>query len=220
MFEKDTFRNMCIIDTLSNHLQFCSTLGQEGLLHSDCANLPSYPEHGKVPYLQKICAECLTSFSTNSNLEQHASNSGHTAFSCTCGQQFSRAYTLTRHINSMIGPSFPCELCDNKAFPRLDKLSDHLRRWHRLGVKAFDQYKGGDSPTKPATNSVALPIGGGIAPLQAGVFGQAYHVAPAFEPVSMFNGFPSASSTTPEALSTESSASLGIYTVSTYNSKM
>lgn len=165
-----------------------------------------------MPYLQKTCAECLTFFPTNSSLEQHASSSGHTAFSCTCGAQFSRAYTLTRHINSMIGPSFPCELCDNKAFPRLDKLGDHLRRWHRLGAKAFDQFKGGSSPP----NSASLPTGR-APPVQAGAIGQAYPMTSGFESLSMFNGYPSASDTMLEASSFDSSSSPGSSTVSLHD---
>ncbi|KAH8753599.1 hypothetical protein F5883DRAFT_719468 [Diaporthe sp. PMI_573] len=176
----------------------------------DFPSLPNYPVHGKRADLQNTCAECLHIFSTNAHLEQHASGSGHTSFSCTCGAQFSRAFTLTRHINSKIGVSFPCELCDDKAFPRLDKLGDHLRRFHRLGGKAFDLYKGGNSPPNPAS----LPAGGDPQfPAQdLGQYypGQIYPVAP----VSMFNGFPSASTTTPDSPSADPSGSPGSFTVS------
>lgn len=195
--------------TLSDHLCWCRAFRLEDLPQTDCPSISSHFAHGKVAYLQKTCSECLASFSTNSNLEQHASSSGHTAFSCTCGALFSRASTLTRHINSMIGPSFPCDLCDDKAFPRLDKLGDHLRRWHRLGVKAFDQYKGGNSPT----NSVSLATGG-MPLVQNKAFGQAFNVAPGLGPVSMFGEFPSGSDTAPDASSAESSASPGSSTVS------
>lgn len=193
----------------SDHLRWRRAFTHESLRQPSFPILPTCPAHGKVTYLQKTCSECLASFSTNSNLEQHASCSGHTAFSCTCGAQFSRAYTLTRHINSMIGPSFPCELCDDKAFPRLDKLGDHLRRWHRLGAKALNQYKCGS--TAPGTPS--LP-NGSIPPAQAEACGQAYPVAPDFDAMSIFNGFPSVTNTPPDASSVESSASPDSSTVS------
>lgn len=112
----------------------------------------------------------------------------------------------------MIGPSFSCELCDNKAFARLDKLGDHLRRWHRLGAKAFDQYKGGSSPPNPTS----LPTGR-APPVQAGAIGQAYPMTSSFEPLSMLNGFPSASDTMLEASSFESSSSPGSSTVSLHD---
>lgn len=184
------------VNVSSNYMRWRRAFNHEGLLQQGRHAFPSCPAHGKVTSLQKTCAECSTFFSTNSNLEQHASSSGHNAFSCICGAQFSRAYTLTRHINSMIGPSFSCELCDDKAFPRLDKLGDHLRRWHRLGAKAFDQYKGGNS----TPSSTPSPTGG-TPPVQAEALGQAYPVAPGFEPMAKFNGFPSVSSTAPEAFS-------------------
>lgn len=155
--------------------------------------------HGKVDFLHNICAECPYVSSTRADLEQHASSSGHTAFACTCGAQFSRAYTLTRHINSMMGPSFACGLCDDKSFPRRDKLGDHLRKWHRLGDKAYDQYKCGSSPCCPAS----LPLVGGP-PLPseeaAHLFSrqQMCAVAPGFGPVPMFNGFTCVSNETPD----------------------
>lgn len=151
---------------------------------------------------------------TNSRLEQHASSSGHNAFSCTCGAQFSRAYTLTRHINSMIGSGFPCGLCDDKSFPRLDKLSDHLRKRHRLGIKAFDQYKGGssrascDAASPPSDGNPAAPPSENAAHLL--YLRQMYSImAPAFGPVPVFSEFPSFLDTVPATPSVESSGSPG-----------
>lgn len=193
--------HVCCCCILSDHIFRCRSFSHEGLLPPNCPGLASLPVHGKVPRLQNTCAGCNTSFSTNSDLEQHASSSGHTAFSCTCGKQFSRAYTLTRHINSTIGLSFTCELCDDKAFTRLDKLSDHLRRWHRLGTKALDQYKGGNSPP-----SLASRPPGGIPPLTSEAPGRAYPVGPEVDPMSMLNGFNSATNTALGALSIHTSA--------------
>lgn len=88
----------------------------------------------------------------------------------------------------MIRPGYSCELCDDKAFPRLDKLADHLRRWHRLGDKAFGLYKSRNSPAGSAS-----PPTPGDASLQAEVLRQAYSAVPDFGSVSMFDDFPAAS---------------------------
>ncbi|KAI7778889.1 hypothetical protein LA080_001580 [Diaporthe eres] len=176
---------------------------QEHVGQSDSV-VPAPPAHGKVDFLHNICADCPFISSNKSDLEQHALDAGHSSFSCICGAQFARSYCLTRHINSKIGPSFPCGLCDDKSFPRLDKLGDHLRRWHRLGAKAFDQYKGGNSCSSPDPQQP-----GGNHPVQAGDPRQVYPVTPGFGPVPMFNGFLSAPDTAPDASSVESNASPG-----------
>lgn len=204
-----TSRTACFASHLSDLLHWYRVSSHEDLLQQDHL-APSYPAHGKVPHLQKTCAECFYPFSTNLKLEQHASSSGHTAFSCTCKAKYSRASTLTRHINSMIRASFPCELCDNKAFSRLDKLGDHLRRWHRLGLKAFDQYKGGNSPLSSATR-----LSGGIPPAQAEAPQQTYPVISGFDPLLMFDEFSSASNIMPETSWRKSSTSPGSSTVRT-----
>lgn len=174
---------------------------QEHLGQSDLV-VPGPLAHGKMDFLHNICADCPFVSSRKSDLEQHASDAGHLSFPCTCGAKFARSYCLTRHINSKIGPSFPCGLCDDKSFPRLDKLGDHLRRWHRLGVKAFDQYKGGSS----CSSSAPLPPGGNP-PMQAEDPRQVCPVAPGFDAMSMFNGFPSATSTAPDASSVQPNTS-------------
>lgn len=89
------------------------------------------------------CAVCSTSFSRNQDLEQHSSAFGHQAFLCACGKQFSRASTLTRHVSShdVAGPKYPCEWCDDKSFPRRDKLRDHIRAFHRFGPRALRQFR-------------------------------------------------------------------------------
>lgn len=167
------------------------------------------PTHGKVDLFHNICAECFLVSTKKSDLEQHACSSGHTAFLCTCGARFSKAYTLNRHINSMVGPRFPCELCDDKSFPRRDKRDEHLRRFHRLGARAFARYKGGNS----TPGSVSLPVGG-TPPAQAGVLWQANPVAPGSGAMSMFNLFTPAADTAPDASPAPSGASPDSSTVS------
>lgn len=187
--------------SLSNRMCHCRAFYQERLGQSDSV-VPAPPAHGKVDFLYNICADCPFISSNKSDLEQHALDAGHSSFPCICGAQFARSYCLTRHINSKIGPIFPCGLCDDKSFPRLDKLGDHLRRWHRLGAKAFNQYKGGTS----CSDSALLPPGGNP-PVQAEDPRQAYPVAPGFGPVPIFNGFLSAPDAAPDSSSVESNAS-------------
>lgn len=194
-------------DALSNRMCHCRTFYPEHLGQTDSA-VPAPPTHGKVDLLHNICADCPFVSKNKQALEQHASDAGHSPFPCICGAQFARLYCLTRHVNSKIGPSFLCGLCD-KSFPRLDKLGDHLRLWHRLGHKAFNRYKGGDS----CTESVSPPAGGNP-PMHAEEPRQAYPVAPGFEAISIFDGLASAANIAPDASSVQSTASPGSSTVS------
>lgn len=186
----------------------CRAFYQEQFGQTDSV-VPASPAHGKVDFLHNICADCPFVSKNKQDLEQHASDAGHSPFPCTCGAQFARLYCLTRHINSKIGPGFPCGLCDDKSFPRLDKLGEHLRRWHRLGHKAFNQYKGGDS----CTESVSLPTSGHPL-MQAEEPRQAYPVAPGFDAISIFDKLASAANIAPDASSVQSTASPGSSTVS------
>lgn len=198
------------IHVFADHSRWHRAFYQEHLGQPDSVVFAP-PAHGKMDHFHNICAasDCAFVSSKKSELEQHALEAGHLPFPCTCGAQFARAFCLTRHINSMMGPGFQCDLCDDRSFPRRDKLDDHLRRWHRLGAKALDQYKGGNSPP----GSVSLPSGG-VSPPQAQEPQQACPVAPGFDAMSVFNGFPSATDTAPDASSVQSNASPCISTVS------
>lgn len=198
----------------SDHFCWCRAFCQEGLGQPPSTALPISNEHGKMDLLHNICADCPFVSSTKLELEQHALNAGHLSFPCICGAKFARSFCLTRHINSNTGLRFSCGLCDDKSFPRSDKLDDHLRRWHRLGDKAFSQYKGGSS----SSNSASLPTGGHpVVPAESAgqlYFPQIYPPAPGFAPVPTHNGFPSVSITASNASSVASSASLGSSIVS------
>ncbi|KAK2609543.1 hypothetical protein N8I77_003039 [Diaporthe amygdali] len=185
--------------TFSNRAFYQEHLGQPS-----STGFPKPPEHGKVDCLHNICAACAFVSATKSDLEQHALNLGHLSFSCICGAQFARAFCLTRHINSKLGPSFECELCDGKTFPRLDKLGDHLRRWHRLGIKAFNQYKGGNSTMSSDTLLTA-----GNPPVPADDPGQFYPVTAGFGPVGLISEFAPASDAQPDVSSAKPNASPG-----------
>lgn len=182
-------------------------------LADQSAALPTINEHGNAAFPNK-CAECPFVISEKGGLDQHATESGHLPFLCTCGKKYAKSFCLTRHINSSIGPGFPCGLCDNKSFPRLDKLQDHLRRYHKLGHQAFNQYRHGGT----SSSSASLPISQGLL-FPAENTGNSYSqqicsVAPGFGPMSAFDGFPPVPNTAPEA-SVEFIASPGSSTVST-----
>lgn len=48
---------------------------------------------------------------------------------------------MERHINSNTGSCYHCELCEDRTFPRVDKLYDHLRDGHKVTQKVLDRYR-------------------------------------------------------------------------------
>lgn len=119
----------------------------------------SFLEHtrleGPTP---NTCLVCNVSFQTNSGLESHAKDAGHSAFLCACDTAFRRLSTLARHINANTGPGYQCELCGDRTLPRIDKLYDHLRDGHKVSPTVLDQHRNkalgrarkASRPTKPA----------------------------------------------------------------------
>lgn len=134
---------------------------QHSLQPIDTVSLPNpmsnlFTQHARVSFpLPHTCAVCSSPFCKNQDLEQHASAVGHQAFLCACGKQFIRASCLTRHINSHVGTKYQCEWCDDRSFPRRDKLRDHLRAFHRFGPRALGQQLRGDM--LPETSSDSRP---------------------------------------------------------------
>ncbi|KAK7722822.1 hypothetical protein SLS63_009096 [Diaporthe eres] len=102
----------------------------------------SFLEHtrleGPTP---NTCLVCNVSFPTNSGLESHAKDAGHSAFLCACDTAFRRLSTLARHINANTGPGYQCELCGDRTLPRIDKLYDHLRDGHKVSPTVLDQHR-------------------------------------------------------------------------------
>lgn len=131
-----------------------------------------------------------------------------------CGAQFARSFCLTRHINSKIGPNYRCGLCDDRSFPRLDKLGDHLRSFHRLGVKAFNLYRDANS----CASSLSLTAAGNQ-PVPAGDPSQTYPMLPTFGHSTVPNELASASMVAPEVSSAEPCVSSDTFTVSPQASK-
>jgi hypothetical protein len=84
------------------------------------------------------CQECSVEFANRGDLNHHAIESKHQPFKCTnCGAGSNRidSYQCHLRIHTINRPCFPCLFCfkyrDSEAFSREDKLSDHLRQYHK-----------------------------------------------------------------------------------------
>ncbi|KAI1454809.1 hypothetical protein F4805DRAFT_477296 [Annulohypoxylon moriforme] len=90
---------------------------------------------GPVPY---SCNQCLASFKKNSQLEEHARQSKHEVFTCSCGKRFARRDAFVRHQRSFLenGEPFPCTFCKRhrgkNGFRRRDHLIQHLSSYHKF----------------------------------------------------------------------------------------
>lgn len=124
----------------------------------------SFTEHTRREgFAAHCCLVCNLSFQSNSELENHAQATRHSAFSCTCGTSFGRYSSLARHINSNTGSGYHCGLCEDRTLPRIDKLYDHLRDGHKVSQKVLDHHrnkalgrtKKKSRPIKPAPTPVA-----------------------------------------------------------------
>ena len=74
-----------------------------------------------------------------------ANNGEQQPFYCLCGAKFTHTNTLKRHIKGKgpRGKSIPCPLCekyDVEGFSRRDNLTQHLKRYHKVGKKGLDLY--------------------------------------------------------------------------------
>ncbi|KAH8679661.1 hypothetical protein BGZ60DRAFT_234762 [Tricladium varicosporioides] len=87
--------------------------------------------------VENCCIECSQKFPRKSDLDTHAKQTQHAPYACSCGVTFSRRDVLERHLNAS-NPSiiFPCSYCSKftgeKAFTRQDKLTSHLRDFHKI----------------------------------------------------------------------------------------
>lgn len=105
---------------------------------------------------------------------------------CACDTAFGRLSSLARHINSNTGSGFHCELCGDKALPRLDKLYDHLRDGHKVSPTVLDQHRNKalgrarkmSRPIKPAPAPAPVPVPVGTAQFApSGGFGPSWSSA-------------------------------------------
>ncbi|KAF2733865.1 hypothetical protein EJ04DRAFT_467658 [Polyplosphaeria fusca] len=85
------------------------------------------------------CSECKKAFTTQWDMGDHATETGHAALACShpgCGKSFSRLDTFTRHKNVHRDGAkrFPCDFCKThrgkNGFKRKDHLTQHLRGYH------------------------------------------------------------------------------------------
>jgi hypothetical protein len=123
-------------------IQFCSfryVTAQDGKQHMQNMH------HGMTS-----CDQCQEVFMSTWDLEQHASDFGHTAFICKqedCEKGFTRPDTYNRHrrTHQEDARRFPCKYCKKyrgkNGFKRKDHLTQHVRNYHHIGEdEAFLDY--------------------------------------------------------------------------------
>jgi hypothetical protein len=106
-------------------------------------SIPPNPAHASHNPIQldptHTCQDCLAQFATQTGLSNHAAQTQHSPYRCTCGKTFSRLDVLTRHLQGYERPPrYACPHCSkyrgNNAFHRMDHLTQHLRGYHNHEV--------------------------------------------------------------------------------------
>ena len=103
--------------------------------------------HGPAgPNSGRICHECGANLKTQILLINHADATKHEVQKCKCGKRFRRPGDLSRHLEEFDSKNakFPCSHCrrhrGGEAFKRKDHLTQHLRTYHHIDVKARELY--------------------------------------------------------------------------------
>ncbi|KAI2632606.1 hypothetical protein GGS26DRAFT_591046 [Hypomontagnella submonticulosa] len=136
--------------------------------------------------------------------EGHAKESGHKAYGCPCGANFSRFDALARHVKSKPDslPQHPCMLCHGRqgasGFSRRDHLVQHLTGYHKVDgdiistliasipmVAGTATDEGGSSAQQAQAPPSSGPVAGHINEFTNGYVGH----ASLLEPQSVMNPF-------------------------------
>lgn len=103
-----------------------------------CRSTPSTLKFPDRPIGCQSCLRCFRTFPNTTQLNRHAKESGHKAYGCPCGANFSRFDALARHVKSKPDslPQHPCMLCHGRqgasGFSRRDHLVQHLTGYHKV----------------------------------------------------------------------------------------
>lgn len=114
------------------------------------------------------CSACSASFPNKYQLEQHATNTKHKAYVCTCGKGFTRLCALRRHnTEARQARKHQCPLCDHKC-KRTGHVEQHLRLIHRMSKHAIKKLLGAQKPVlhqeleQASTGSSSAPTPGSM----------------------------------------------------------
>jgi DNA-directed RNA polymerase subunit RPC12/RpoP len=103
------------------------------------------------------CHECGEIFETQGSLNWHALSMSHAAFKCTegeCQGIFTRLDVYRRHLLSHKDSvtRYPCPHCKrhrgDSGFKRKDHLTQHLRKYHLIGLDEEGKHSGRSCPHK------------------------------------------------------------------------
>ncbi|CAG8960729.1 hypothetical protein HYFRA_00002265 [Hymenoscyphus fraxineus] len=104
--------------------------------------------HFQSPITPNTCSSCYTVFGSNTSLQDHSKQSGHSSYKCTCGSGFSRIDSLNRHIRDFLPGIYACTFCTrhvgNNAFRRKYHLIQHLKGYHKMGRETLRVLVKGD----------------------------------------------------------------------------
>ncbi|OTA96619.1 hypothetical protein M434DRAFT_392557 [Hypoxylon sp. CO27-5] len=123
---------------------------------------PHLTNHERI-YASPTCIECFHPFQNTTQLNNHAKDTLHKSYGCTCGGTFRRLDSLTRHIDRYSGklPQHHCEYCKRYQAPggfhRHDRLIQHLKEHHKIDVEdKLPKLRTRASPASVATAAVTI----------------------------------------------------------------
>jgi hypothetical protein len=131
---------------------------------TDSSTTAINPPHCRA-HREIVCNECSEHLPHKSALDNHAKQTQHRAYACSCSATFTRLDVLDRHIQTFNPKTFyPYTYCSKfsglRAFTRQDHLTQHLRGYHKmesLTKSTTDAQSLLDLTRNPKTSSLSCP---------------------------------------------------------------